>query len=326
MGSSRPQQSAAQVESDCPGATGRISRRKAKPTCSGIQPASRVFAAEDANPSTRTEMFVRSSRTTRVFATCAWRRTLHAAPGAPASATFDLPGIRREILDKWLREEAKKPGRPRAAAYCNFTYADGERLFHSRGSTWHFLDREMSSNVAGETGAVQIYQGALAAMGVRTAVGAPLPPDALAFAQEHRRTESEHLELMKHVVASERRTSLLPLWNVAGWLLGFAPTLVAGRAGLFATVEAVETFVEEHYVHQITTLRAEGGCDELIRLLEHCCAEEVHHKDDAANRLSEALGATDGARRGVVASTLLPAWMTVVRVGSAVAADVARRV
>ena len=58
-----------------------------------------------------------------------------------------------------------------------------------------------------------------------------------------------------------------------------------------------------------------GRCPELLALLEHCCADEVHHKDDAAERAG-------GSSRTLVEQ----AWMRVVRLGSAVAAEVARRV
>mmetsp|Transcript_50165 Transcript_50165/g.166117 ORF Transcript_50165/g.166117 Transcript_50165/m.166117 type:complete len:104 (+) Transcript_50165:536-847(+) len=103
------------------------------------------------------------------------------------------------------------------------------------------------------------------------------------------------------------------MWRAAGFALGFAPALVSDRA-LFKTVEAVETFVEEHYGEQIGPLKVHGRCPQLVALLEHCCADEVHHKEDAARRA------------GAHESLLERAWMAVVRFGSAVAAEAARRV
>ena len=107
---------------------------------------------------------------------------------------------------------------------------------------------------------------------------------------------------------------------MAGFCLGFAPALVSDR-WLFLTVEAVETFVEEHYtleqIHPLRKQEAAVSAPHLIALLEHCCADEVHHKEDAAKRA----GGEPGAGRTLVER----AWMAIVRVGSAVAAEAARR-
>lgn len=104
------------------------------------------------------------------------------------------------------------------------------------------------------------------------------------------------------------------MWRIAGFSLGFAPAFISDRA-LFMTVEAVETFVEEHYHEQIGSLRAHGRCPALLALLEHCCADEVHHKEDAAARRAG----------GGEATAIEHAWMSLVRMGSAVAAEIARR-
>ena len=125
------------------------------------------------------------------------------------------------------------------------------------------------------------------------------------------------LRYFEELIPPPLHTSLLPAWRAAGYGLGFLPTFVAGEAGLYATVRSVETFVEKHYNEQITRLEQEELDDdgkELVRLLRACCEDEVHHKEDAANRL----GAADGA--------VAAGWGTLVEFGSAVAAEVARRV
>ena len=107
-------------------------------------------------------------------------------------------------------------------------------------------------------------------------------------------------------------------WRAAGFSLGFAPALFSDRA-LFLTVEAVETFVEVHYQEQIKPLKQEGRCPQLVALLEHCCADEVHHKEDAAAR--------SGGEGDTTGRTLLEqSWVALVQWGSAVAAECARRV
>jgi ubiquinone biosynthesis monooxygenase Coq7 len=92
---------------------------------------------------------------------------------------------------------------------------------------------------------------------------------------------------------------------------------------LYVTVEAVETFVEEHFQDQIVPLKEQGGSEELVRLLEHCCADEVHHKTDAAKKLLEHTGGEDG--KYLNAWWVRP-WSTIVQRGSAFAAAVARRI
>ena len=190
--------------------------------------------------------------------------------GAAARPRFDLPRVRRELFECWSRAEAmtERARAPRQAQYCSFTFHDLERAYLADSAAWHWLDGEMSSNIAGETGAVSIYSGALAAIALRGAVGAPLPEVAREFCHEHREAESAHLRLLESVVPASKRTRLLPLWRLAGWGLGFVPTVLGGAPALFRTVEAVETFVEEHYQQQIVPLSAgrHGECAELCLL------------------------------------------------------------
>jgi hypothetical protein len=142
---------------------------------------------------------------------------------------FDLEAVRREILQTWMLSEGQSPeGSQIRARYCCFTYDDVVRAYQQRNARWHWLDRELSSNVAGETGAVYIYKGALAASRyVRT-----LPQSGLDFCREHKETETGHLDLFTSLVPSHKHTKLLPLWRVAGWFVGFLPTALAGSRGL----------------------------------------------------------------------------------------------
>lgn len=132
-----------------------------------------------------------------------------------------------EILQNWLQSEAQdSKSTHRAAQYCNFTYNDGERMYKKSDASWHWLDRELSSNVAGEAGAVYIYKGALSALRLRPNVSAQ------SFAEEHMENEAVHLKLFETVVPNGKYTMLLPVWRFSGWSLGFLSTIVGGSKGL----------------------------------------------------------------------------------------------
>jgi 3-demethoxyubiquinol 3-hydroxylase len=163
---------------------------------------------------------------------------------------------------------------------------------------------DLRSDHAGETGAVMIYRGILARA---------RDPEIRRFATRHLATEAEHLRLLEGLLAPGQRSLLLPLWRVAGFLTGWLPALFGPRA-IYATIEAVETFVDRHYEEQTARLGHAGAEGALRRLLETCQGEEVHHRDEAA--------AAPGEGRGV----LLRVWGSVVGAGSAAAVAAARRV
>ncbi len=75
---------------------------------------------------------------------------------------------------------------------------------------------------------------------------------------------------MELLVPPRERSVLLPLWKAAGATLGALPVLAAPFSvrPFFATVSAVETFVEQHYLGHIRPLVAAGACPELVKLLK----------------------------------------------------------
>lgn len=240
--------------------------------------------------------------------------TASTSPSAPA-IKYDFGSIRNEIMDYWLVAEAATPkGATTNARYCCFTYHDGRREYLKPSANWHWLDKELSSNIAGETGAVHIYKGALAAQSIRR-----INDDVLEFCEAHMANEASHLQMFEYIVPDGKRTKLLPLWKLAGFILGFFPTLLGGSRALYVTVEAVETFVEEHFQEQIVPLKKQNACPTLVQLLEHCCEDEVHHKEDAARRL------LNQENPGIDAFWVQP-WTSIVKGGSALAAEIARKV
>ena len=167
-----------------------------------------------------------------------------------------------------------------------------------------WLVAELRSDHAGETGAVMIYRGILAAS---------RDPALRDFAARHKATEQGHLDLLDELLPPADRSRLLPLWRLAGWLTGALPALFGPRA-VFATIDAVESFVDRHYQAQIDRLDGEGILPEIRALLERCRLEEVHHRDEARE-------AGEGPRYPVA----LRIWGWLVGAGSAAAVAAARR-
>jgi ubiquinone biosynthesis monooxygenase Coq7 len=166
------------------------------------------------------------------------------------------------------------------------------------------LTGDLRSDHAGETGAVAIYLGILAVC--RDA-------QIRRFAAAHLATEREHLARLGALLPAGERSVLLPLWRVAGWLTGALPALF-GAGAVYATIDAVETFVDRHYEDQLHKLPADGPGGALRALLMACQADEVHHRDEAR---TAAPGAAGALTRG---------WQWLVGAGSALAVAAARRV
>jgi ubiquinone biosynthesis monooxygenase Coq7 len=167
-----------------------------------------------------------------------------------------------------------------------------------------WLIGELRSDHAGETGAVMIYRGILAIS---------RDDRVRQFSARHKATEQGHLDLLEALLPPAQRSRLLPIWRVAGWLTGAIPALFGPRA-VYATIDAVETFVDHHYQHQIDRLDAEAIHPDIRALLEHCRLEEVHHRDEARDLGDEPPGA------------LLRGWAWLVGAGSAAAVSAAKRI
>lgn len=179
------------------------------------------------------------------------------------------------------------------------------------------LRRELRTDHAGEAGAVMIYRGVLALARC---------PALRRFSHHHLQTEQQHLALIEALVPPVGRSRLLPLWRAAGWVTGALPAVMGPRA-VYATIDAVETFVDRHYADQVRwidhhtatalpTDRAGAALPALRSLLERCRLDEVEHRDDARTRR--------GAAGGWPWRLLARAWSAVVGGGSAAAVRVSR--
>ena len=165
-----------------------------------------------------------------------------------------------------------------------------------------WLQEDMRSNHAGETGAVYIYRGILSVS---------KNEEIRSFAREHLKTEEEHLDLISKQLSQNHRSLFLPIWKVAGFLTGAIPSIF-GRNAVYATIDAVETFVGEHYLEQIHRLQSKAVFPELRVLLEKCRADELEHRDEARDAKS------------THSSSVLGVWCWLVREGSRLAVALAR--
>jgi 3-demethoxyubiquinol 3-hydroxylase len=170
---------------------------------------------------------------------------------------------------------------------------------------------DLRTDHAGETGAVMIYRGILA-----TTSDAAVRD----FAQGHLATEAVHLASIEQLLELRHRSRLLPLWRAAGWLTGALPAWVGPRA-VYATIEAVETFVDHHYTEQIAAIdrldpaSAQVSLQALRAQLQVFRADEIDHRNDAAERYS---------RQEALASPGLRLWIWAVGAGSRSAVKICR--
>lgn len=175
-------------------------------------------------------------------------------------------------------------------------FAPGDQL-----PAWVCAD--LQTDHAGEVGAVCIYQGVL-----RFA----RDPALRSFAEHHLLTEQKHLRLISTWLPVSQRSRLLPIWRLAGFLTGVLPALFGPRA-VYATIEAVETFVNHHYEEQIFALASQPALCDLRQTLLDCQADEVAHRDEAA------------AARGLgQPAWLLRVWCAMVGAGSKAAVSFIR--
>ena len=164
---------------------------------------------------------------------------------------------------------------------------------------------DLRTDHAGEVGAVCIYQGVLQFA---------RDPVLREFAEHHLTTEQKHLRVISGWLPPNQYSRLLPLWRVAGFFTGALPALFGPKA-VYATIEAVETFVNLHYQEQILAMASRIELSALRQTLLECQADEVAHRDEAA-----------AARGPIQSGWLLRAWCAMVGVGSKAAVSLIRHI
>jgi ubiquinone biosynthesis monooxygenase Coq7 len=169
-----------------------------------------------------------------------------------------------------------------------------------------YLEQELRSDHAGEVGAVAIYQG------MRFVAKLRGDQELLAFADSHSVTEIQHLEKISQLIPESQRSKLSPIWQVAGWLTGAVPALF-GRTCVYATIDAVETFVTQHYQQQIDVLSEYVEHNNITDVLIKFQQDEQHHQQDAASRYFSI-------------NPVLGAYKQAIGAGSGIAVAICRRI
>ena len=133
------------------------------------------------------------------------------------------------------------------------------------------LERLIRVDHAGEYGAVRIYKGQLAVLGM-SALGPVI--------ERMLDQECAHLETFDRLVADRRvrPSALIPLWHLAGFALGAGTALLGKKAAMACTV-AVEEAIDEHYAGQIARLEDDGEEAELRRTCKQFRDDELEHRN-----------------------------------------------
>jgi 3-demethoxyubiquinol 3-hydroxylase len=133
------------------------------------------------------------------------------------------------------------------------------------------IGRMLRVDHAGEYGAARIYAGQLAVL--RRSDKAPV-------LREMQAQEQQHLDRFADLIARRRvrPTAMLPVWHLAGFVLGAMTAALGERAAMACTV-AVEDAIEAHYAAQIAAL--DDTEHELRATLEKFRDDELAHRDVA---------------------------------------------
>lgn len=133
------------------------------------------------------------------------------------------------------------------------------------------LHQAIRVNHAGEYGAKQIYKGQLAVFRFKK------DQETVDLIEHMQNQEEVHFDYFNQKIINEkiRPTLMRPLWQVAGFALGFVTAAMGKKAAMSCTV-AVEEVIDEHYQDQLNNLEVD---EELKEKIEQFRQEELEHRD-----------------------------------------------
>ncbi len=153
---------------------------------------------------------------------------------------------------------------------------------------------------AGEYGAVRIYAGQRAFLRRGAAADA---------VDEMAAREAEHLDTFNNLVAARgvRPTALMPVWHVAGYVLGAATALMGERAAMACT-EAIEEVIDRHYADQSAALGEDEAA--LRATIEEFRADEIEHRELAVEHQAHEAPGYELLTRAVKTGSRLAIWLS----------------
>ena len=162
------------------------------------------------------------------------------------------------------------------------------------------LARIVRVDHAGEYGAVRIYEGQMAVLGKSASA-----PVIRQMAEQERR----HLEKFDRLVAERRvrPTVLMPLWHVAGFMLGAGTALLGERAAMACTV-AVEEVIDDHYQGQLDQIAETDP--ELRQTVEEFRQDERDHRDTGLAHGAEQAPGYAALTGAIKAGSRLAIWLS----------------
>ncbi len=140
-----------------------------------------------------------------------------------------------------------------------------------------FLIPHFRTNHAGETGAVFIYKAILLLS---------KDQDIINFSSEHLKTEQGHLNEIEKILPKNKHSKLLFLWKILGFATGLIPVIL-GKKFIYATIFAVESFVEQHYQDQIELISNDKSLKNLKKFIIKLMHDEIDHKDQALEKIGK---------------------------------------
>jgi len=134
----------------------------------------------------------------------------------------------------------------------------------------NILEEIIRVDHAGEFGATRIYDGQIAVFGTKSKIGKTIKHMA--------DQEQEHIETFEKLILNHRvrPTALLPIWNVAGYILGTATAMMGEKAAMACTV-AVEKVIGDHYNKQLSLLKEDHK--KLRATIKKFAQDELEHHD-----------------------------------------------